>query len=182
MPAVYTQADRQRSSAIPARASRRNMRWENCSMAKRKVCGKLHCGEPLHAGGLCKKHFDEGNERHRRYMDAADVLHTGSIDGEYIREGPLRDELQRARKWRRESCDAEIAGREHPVLKDETEYGKHWCIAIAREIIDAERDLRAGKPGDTEYRKYKRDETWKRFENLERGLMSNGVERPAKHP
>jgi hypothetical protein len=26
----------------------------------------------------------------------------------------LRDELQRVRKWWRESCDAEIAGREHP--------------------------------------------------------------------
>jgi hypothetical protein len=131
------------------------------SMARRKVCG---------------------NERHRRYMETADVLHTGSIDGEYIRAGPLRDELQRVRKWWRESCDAEIAGREHPILKDETEFGKHWCIAIAQEIIDAERDLRAGRLGDTEIRKYIRDDTWKRFENRERGLMSNGVVRPAKRP
>jgi len=121
---------------------------------------------------------DDGENR--RYIEAADVLHTGSIDGEYIREGPLRDELQRVQKWWDEICGAVNAGREHPILKDETEYGTYWCAAIAREIIDAERDLRAGKPGDTEYRKYTRDETWKRFENLERGLMSNGVARSAK--
>jgi hypothetical protein len=31
-----------------------------------------------------------------------------------------------------------------------------------------------------EMRKFTRDNTWKRFENLERGLMRNGIERPAK--
>jgi hypothetical protein len=46
-------------------------------MGKRKVCGKLHCGQPLHPGGSCEKRFDEGNDRHRRSMEAADVLHTG---------------------------------------------------------------------------------------------------------
>ena len=36
---------------------------------------------------------------------------------------------------------------------------------------------RAGKPGDTEIRKYRRQQIWSRFENLEKGLMSNGVAR-----
>lgn len=129
-------------------------------------------------GGLCQQHFEESEKRHQRFMEAADVLHTGSIDGEYIGAGPLRDELHRIQDWWRQICSAEMAGREHPILRDETEYGTHWCIAIAQEIIDAERDRRAGKPGDTEYRKYKRAEAWKRFENMERGLMSNGVARP----
>jgi hypothetical protein len=147
-------------------------------MAKRKVCKKFRCEEPLYMSGLCRKHFEEADQRHRRFMEAADVLHNGVIDGEYIRPGPLREELQRIQKWWDQVCAAEIAGREHPVLKDETRFGTDWCVAIAQEIIDAERDLRAGKPGDTEIRRYRRDETWKRFENLERGLMSNGVARP----
>ena len=90
----------------------------------------------------------------------------------------MSDELQRIQKWWNEICAAEIAGREHPVLKDETQYGTHWCIAIAQEIIDGERDLRAGKPEDMEIRKYRRAEAWERFANLERGLMSNGIARP----
>jgi len=148
-------------------------------MAKRKACGKFQCEKPLYKGGLCQKHFEEADHRHHRFMEAADVLRNGVIDGECIRLGPLLEEFQRVQKWWTQVCAAEIAGREHPVLKDETPFGTDWCIAIAQEIIDAERDLRAAKPSDTEIRKYRREETWKRFENLERGLMSNGVARPA---
>ena len=146
---------------------------DNCSMAKRrKVCAEFRCDELVYAGELCQRHFEEDARNLRRFMAASNVLHTGLIDGEYIGPGPLRDELHRIQDWWRHVCAADIAGREHPVLKDETRFGADWCIAIAQEIIDAERDRRAGKPGDTEVRKYLRDETWKLFENLERGLMS----------
>jgi len=112
-------------------------------------------------------------------MEAGSVLHDGVIDGEYFRPGPLREEFRRIQKWWHEVCAAENAEREHPVLKDETRCGTDWCIAIAQELIDSERDARAGEPGDTETRKCRRAVTWERFENLERGLMSNGVARPA---
>lgn len=55
-----------------------------------------------------------------------------------------------------------------------------WCVAITQELVDAERDLRAGGVGDTEFRQYIRRETWLRFENLEKDLMSNGVARPER--
>jgi len=149
-------------------------------MAKRRqACAEYRCDEPVHASGaLCQRHSEEAERNLHRFMEASNVLHTSRIDGEYIGPGPLRDELHRIQDWWRQVCAAGKAGREHPVLKDETRFGGDWCIAIAQEIIDAERDRRTGKPGDTELRKYLRDETWKRFENLERGLMSNGVTRP----
>ena len=74
-------------------------------------------------------------------------------------------------------CDATRAGRKDPILKDETQFGTDWCIAIMQELVDTERDRRAGTGGDTELRQYIRRETWLRFENLEKGLMSNGVAR-----
>ena len=72
------------------------------------------------------------------------------------------------------------AGREDPILKDETQFGTDWCIAITQELVDTERDRRAGAGGDTALRQYIRRETWLRFENLEKGLMSNGVARPER--
>jgi hypothetical protein len=69
------------------------------------------------------------------------------------------------------------AGRQHPVLGDETKWGTDYCIAIAEGIVEAERGARVGKV-DTEMSDYTRKEAWARFENLERGPMSNGVERP----
>lgn len=130
--------------------------------------------------GLCREHHEMADRKHRRFMETDQVLHTGVIDGEDIRQGPLRDELQRVREWWGDICAAERTRREHPILREETQFGMDWCIAIAQEIVDAERDLRAGKPGDTEIRKYRRDQTWERFENLAKGLKSNGVARPRK--
>jgi len=147
-------------------------------MPRKKVCRKFGCHESPTISGLCKMHSDEAAERHRHYMEAADVLHTGVIDGEYIRDGPLRDELKRLQVWWGQVCCAEISGREHPVLKDETRFGTDWCIVLAQQIADVERDIRAGKEGDTESRKYLRNQTWERFVNLERGLRSNGVKYP----
>lgn len=147
-------------------------------MAKSKLCGEHSCNEPPYMDGLCRNHSDEAHEKSRRYMEAADVLHDGRIDGESIGPGPLREEFLRLQKWWREVCAAGIGHYEHKDLKDETRFGEVWCIAIAQEIIDVERDLRAGKPVDTETSKSRRELTWDRFHNLERGLMSNGKARP----
>jgi hypothetical protein len=116
--------------------------------------------------------------KERRRDDAVRTLHHGTIDDKLISPGPLLDEFHSLQRWWRQACDAVIAQRHHHVLKDETEYATEWCLAIAQEIIDAEREIRAGTGGDTEIRQYTRRMTWERFENLEKGLMSNGVARP----
>ena len=150
-------------------------------MARKKTCRKLGCdAPPVGFAGLCARHDEEEDRRHKRFMEAADVLHTGVIDGEYIGAGPLRDELSKVRDWWSAACSAVNSQGEHPILKDETEFATHWCIGIAQEIIEAERDRRAGNEGDSDARRYVRQQFWNRFENLERGLMSNGVARPER--
>jgi hypothetical protein len=62
-------------------------------------------------------------------------------------------------------------------LKDETKYAIDWCIALAQELVDAERASRTSAPFDPTKLEYTRQWVWERFGNLERGLMSNGVKR-----
>ncbi len=148
-------------------------------MAKRRrECSKLHCYEPPVIDGLCQRHHDEHTTKERRYSTAVDALHKGLIDGELVRPGPLRDEFNRVRDWWFEVCQAVTASREHPILKDETEYASSWCIGLAESIIDEERELRASAEVDRTSYQYVRKRLWERFENLERGLMSNGIARP----
>lgn len=90
----------------------------------------------------------------------------------------MRDESWRARDWWFDVCNHVNSEREHPVLRDETEYAVSWCIALAEHIIDEERDVRAGKQAGAETHQYRRRHFWERFQNLSRGLMSNGVARP----
>lgn len=150
-------------------------------MPRKKTCSCYGCDNPPALGGLCEQHSKEVNKKNRRYMEATSFLHTGVIDGEYITEGPLRSEYHRLQVWWIDICNAQKFGNEHPVLKDETRWGTDWCINIAQQIIEGERDKRAGRePLEHDVREYLKQETWKRFENLQKGLMSNGVERPVK--
>jgi hypothetical protein len=150
-------------------------------MGKRKtVCLKFRCGNQPFMGGLCKQHFEEDKAKEARRDTALKALSNGLVDKELVKPGPLRQEFERVQKWWNETCDALNSSRQHKVLLDDTEYAASWCIGLAEEIIDAVREERAGKESNTEIRKYMRQRTWDRFENLEKGLMSNGVARPKR--
>lgn len=63
-----------------------------------------------------------------------------------------------------------------PILRDEVEPAKEWCISLAQEIVDAEIAIRNGvRPSYTF--EATRLWVWDRFNNLESRLMSNGVPR-----
>jgi hypothetical protein len=150
-------------------------------MAKRRnECRELHCMEPLFMGGLCKRHHEESETKRRRHDAALAALHAGVIDGEPIPPGALRDEFWRVRDWWFDVCTYVNSEREHPVLRDETAYATSWCIGLAEYIIDEVRDVRAGEENTAESHEYRRRHLWERFENLSRGLMSNGVARPVR--
>jgi hypothetical protein len=106
------------------------------------------------------------------------ALNTGRIDGEYLPESALRDEFWRVRDWWHQACSAMMANREHPVLRDETEYAMSWCIELTALIIDEQRHI--GGEENVRTLQYLRNELWQRFANLERGVMSNGVPRPER--
>jgi hypothetical protein len=147
-------------------------------MAKRKTCLKSGCDFLPVAAGYCSTHGEEIRLKRLRHDDAVSALHRGLIDGDLVSPGPLGEEFQRLLKWWSEVCSAVNGERPHRVLLDETQFATSWCIAIAQEIIDAEREIRSGTGGDTQMRQYRRRDLWERFENLEKGLMSNGVARP----
>lgn len=145
-------------------------------MKRKNVCRVYRCTESPHLGGLCKAHAAEASEKERRRNDALEVLHFGVIDKALPSDSTIREELKRLGVWWRAACDSLNYSIPHAVLKDEAEAATSWCIALAQELIEAERAARAGEPFDPTLLNYTRQWVWERFSNLERGLMSNGVE------
>jgi hypothetical protein len=141
-------------------------------MARLKIprCRKYPCEQPPFMDGLGKQHSVKDEAKRIRRDSALQALHRGVIDEEYIGAGPMREELERIRKWWHQICDAVIAQRQHAILKDETEHASEWCIWIAQELVDAERERRVGKEGDNLTRQYIGRVGWERFENMKRGL------------
>ena len=140
-------------------------------------CKSSGCKEALYLGGFCGKHYKEDEAKRRRRDEAVHILHMSVIGDESLRTPELRDELHRLQEWWQRACWALRLQRTDTVLQDEAEYAVEWCIALAQEIVDAERSTRGGQPATTPHLDTTRHWVWDRFSNLERGLMSNGVSR-----
>ncbi len=61
----------------------------------------------------------------------------------------------------------------------EAAYAQEWYIALAKEIVSAERAVRSGRETDFML-EHTSKMVYERFNNLEKGLMSNGVPRPER--
>lgn len=142
---------------------------------KQFECRKDGCFEPPYLGGLCKDHHEEHDIQENRRQTAIEALHHGKINDIYLGE-ELRNELDKVRKWWRRACDAVNYRREDEILRDEAEFALEWCIALAQEVVDAEVLHRDGKLFPQSF-SFQQTWVWERFENLEKGLGSNGVER-----
>jgi hypothetical protein len=59
---------------------------------------------------------------------------------------------------------------------DEADYATDWCIALAEEIVKAQRQVKAGKEIPTSF-DLTRQWVWQRLQNLDAGLHSNGTQR-----
>lgn len=147
-------------------------------MKRKPVCGVHRCTEPPYLGGLCEAHAEQDRIKKQRRDIAIDALHFGVIDAALPSNPAYRDDFSRLCSWWDAACHSVRHSIPHKVLRDEAEYAMEWCIALAQDIIDAERAFRSGAPYDSTLLDHKRKLTWERFANLERGLMSNGVERP----
>ncbi len=128
--------------------------------------------------GLCEKHHNEEEKEWHLRKDAVNALHHKKVDGGYIQNKVLKEEMQKIQKWWTRGCNALNNNREDKTLRDETEASNEWCIALSKEIIKAEREYRI----EGEYSHSMLVETkswvWERINNLESGLMSNGNKRP----
>lgn len=147
-------------------------------MKRKRLCTVYRCAEPPYLGGLCSLHAEEARINALRREGALEALHFGVIDGTSPSDSMVREELYRLSIWWRAACDSLNYRAPHAVLKDEAEAAASWCIALAQELVEAEKASRVGKVFDQTLLNYTRQSVWERFSNLERGLMSNGVERP----
>ena len=143
---------------------------------KKKTCSKFRCDNPVYMFGLCKDHHEKAEEDKHRLETAIQALFFSVIDGSLPKNLELREELFRIQKWWHRACDAVNFDRKDEVLLDDAQYAVEWCIALAKEIVDAEIAFRNGTPPS-----YSLEDTrtwvWERFHNLEKGLMSNGLKR-----
>jgi hypothetical protein len=144
---------------------------------KRHECSAYRCSESPYRNGLCEAHYEENRRKSLRRNAAVSALHSGVIDGRLSDNQELREELIKIRKWCDRACRATNNNFEDELLRDETEYALEWCIAIAQEIIDEELACRLGRAGNSLSKEIKKT-AWERFDNLEAGLMSNGVPWP----
>ena len=104
------------------------------------------------------------------------MLHTGTIDGNVITNEELRIEFFKLQTWWTKTCDAMNYGMFKEVFFGEEQYAIEWCISLTEEIVEDELAFRQGKE-PTSSIQITRKWVWDRFENLEKGLMSNGISR-----
>lgn len=131
-------------------------------------------------GGLCIEHFEKEQQSEMQRADALELLHRSNLDGSFLTKAELHSDFERVQKWWGEVCSYMNSQRNHPVLKDEIEFAKEWCISIAKSIIEEESAFRNAAHYDEKTNRLLRQQIWSRFENLEKGLMSNGVARPSR--
>jgi hypothetical protein len=151
-------------------------------MAKKLECGEYRCHEAPYRNGLCEEHYEKSQRLKRRRDAAINTLHIGVVDGRLPDNQELREELIKIRKWWHRVCGAVNNNSEDEILREETSYALEWCIAIAQEIIDEELAYRGGNSESfsKDISKEIKRLAWEHFENLEAGLMSNGVARQSR--
>ncbi len=146
-------------------------------MKRRKnECCTDGCDEPTYIGSLCRQHHEERVREQSCREAAVNALHTMVIDGRIPEDNELREELLRLRQWWDRACRAATSNIKDHLLRDEAEFALEWCIALAKEIVNAEMAFRQGEPSSSSLGAT-RHWVWERFRNLEAGLKSNGVAR-----
>jgi len=149
-------------------------------MKKIAKCRKFKCDELPFLGGLCKQHHEEDHFEKDKRKNALTLLHENRIDGVFPVTPEVIEELKKLQKWWHVSCCAVNFSQKNTVLQDEASYAVEWCIGIASELVTLERSFLSDTPFDVETSRYYRESFWERFDNLEKGLMSNGYPRTVK--
>lgn len=148
-------------------------------MRKKSICRELGCNEPPFSGGLCHEHDEADRVKRERRSCAVDLLHQGLVDDAIASSPDLASDIIRIRRWWHEACMSVNYNQPHPVLRSEARHALDWCIALAAELVEAERAYRAGQPPSSSLGGT-RHWVWDRFDFLEKGFMSNGVAPPSR--
>lgn len=144
-------------------------------MAKKKpTCSySYRCEQPPFRGGFCAEHYAEDEAKRLMREACLDLLHHGEIDGARPTDPELLEESKRLwDQWGRVCNAVNFQRFTNELPEDEERYYAEWCILIAGQIIEAERAVLAGKK-----KPYRQFDFWENFENLAKGLQSNGQPR-----
>lgn len=144
---------------------------------KRRTCLRENCSNDPYLGGLCQRHHEEDLSHRQLRNDALQALHKGIIDGKIPISQDIHKELKRLHLYWDRVCNVVQAQRGTDTMPlEEADYATEWCIALAQEIVKAQRELAAGKGMPTSLT-YTGEWVWERFRNLDAGLCSNGIPR-----
>lgn len=139
-----------------------------------RTCSRSGCDLAPYLGGLCKTHNAEHDREQAKRTRALDALRFRLPDSAVRSTGELADDWSTLRsRWNR-VCD--VVNGQHGTKQlplNEAEYAMDWCIALAKELLDAEDTLAMGNKLSSSL-EIARGWVNERFENLELGLMSNG--------
>lgn len=146
-------------------------------MAKRKKCRERYCQIDALGFGFCKQHQAERDQKDRRRQNAEDLLRTGRVLGKPLVKESLRAEYLKLLTYYDDARYALRFEKKHGVIDvEEAESALSWCRGIAEIIFYEELHFIEHPEGDLS-NSYNREYLWKRFENLELGLRSNGTEK-----
>lgn len=144
---------------------------------RRKRCRRANCEQEAASDGLCTAHAEEEHRESVRHDQAVAILHGSPTYAGPSLRGEFDAELRQLRRWWWRSCDAVNLGRAQPSIPlDEAEYAVAWCIKLAEALLIANEQALVGQDRHPELENARRA-VWERFENLERGLRSNGLPR-----
>jgi hypothetical protein len=143
---------------------------------KKIVCRERDCNEPPYSGGYCKKHHEEKLLKDKNEQEAKKAIFYLEVDDKEVTNSDLKADLQRLNNWWNRATLALRTNTSDDILDDETEASLAWCVSLAEEIVKAERRIRNGESIESSLN-ITRNWVWERFNNLEKGLRSNGTKR-----
>lgn len=138
-------------------------------MKKHSKCKARKCNETAQIRGFCRKHHEAQKNADELRQDGQLLLEKGRIDEGYAAVEWIKTDLLKLQPWWIRISVAMNLQNEDQDLKDEAPYVKEWCIALAMEMVKAERASRAGTPWDQGKAEIIRDRVWRRLEGLEGG-------------
>jgi hypothetical protein len=130
-------------------------------------CREHNCSYEPYLGGLCRVHHDE-HTREKQLRDAAiTALHRGEVNGEFLVDGALRDDLEQLRARWFVVCDVVNSSRGKDLVPlEHAGYATDWCISLAEQIVEAQRAISAGEPVASSFESTK-SWVWKRLRDIE---------------
>ena len=119
-----------------------------------------------------EEHHKEEQAKSRREMEARELLFRSVVNNEPLQSPALREELSQLQDWWQRSVRELQSPGSDPALQHEAQFASEWCISLADVIVEEER---VGTLAKSLQRERTREWVWRRFGNLDSGLMSNGL-------